>query len=78
MAKIGYPTGCLSAYCGRICCDGCVSRPVLAAYYAKRGESAKYETDQARARVLAAKWAAEWEADKAAREAAYAAGGDNS
>ena len=45
-----YPQSCLSAYCGRIQCDGCRSRDSLVAYYrAKGGEQAvaKYESDQA-------------------------------
>lgn len=45
-----YPQACMSAYCGRIQCDGCRGRDNLVAYYrAKGGAQAveKYEADQA-------------------------------
>lgn len=47
-----YPTQCTSAFCGKILCDGCTSRPVLVKFYARRGadELAKYEAGQARLR----------------------------
>lgn len=41
-----YPTSCLSAYCGRIQCDGCRHRPVLVRYYQSTGELQKWERRQ--------------------------------
>ncbi len=51
MSNPSYPTTCLSAYCGRILCDGCAYRPALAAWYERRGDLAKYEERQAAIRA---------------------------
>jgi hypothetical protein len=70
MAKVSYPTTCLSAYCGKICCDGCRNRPILAAWHRRNGDAEGYEQRQAEARVLTAKWDAEWKERCAAADAA--------
>jgi len=37
-APLGYPTSCLSAYCGKIDCTGCRFLPALNAYKARQAK----------------------------------------
>ena len=55
MSRAGYPVGCLSAYCGRIVCDGCKSRPVLLAWHKAQGTESEYLAGQERARKIVAR-----------------------
>lgn len=66
MSATTYPPGCLSFYCGRICCDGCDRRPILAAWYRETGRD--FEASQAEAREILARVRRDLEA-RIAREA---------
>lgn len=43
-APLGYPTSCLSMYCGKIDCTGCRFKPALDAYKARAAEVKRART----------------------------------
>jgi len=52
---MNYPQSCMSMFCGKVLCDGCVHRPTHAKYYASRGELAEFEAGQTVTRTVTRK-----------------------